>query len=55
MKFNRLPLYLKILIGMVLGILLGIVSLQAGFADGITNWVKPFGEIFMRLDRKSVV
>lgn len=49
MKFNRLPLYLKILIGMVLGILLGIVSLQAGFADGITNWVKPFGEIFMRL------
>lgn len=49
MKFNRLPLYLQILIGMVLGILLGIVSLQAGFADGITNWVKPFGEIFMRL------
>lgn len=49
MKFNHLPLYLKILMGMVLGILLGIVSLQAGFAQAINDWVKPFGEIFMRL------
>lgn len=49
MKFNRLPLYLKILIGMALGILLGAVSIRGGFADSIDHWVKPFGEIFMRL------
>lgn len=48
-RFNTLPLYVKILTGMVLGILLGIVALQAGFAGSINNWVKPFGEIFMRL------
>lgn len=49
MKFNSLPLYVKILAGMVLGILLGIVAIRAGFAGGIDDWVKPFGEIFMRL------
>lgn len=49
MKFNSLPLYVKILTGMVLGILLGIIALEAGFAGGIDDWVKPFGEIFMRL------
>ena len=49
MKFSRLPLYVKILAGMVFGILLGAISIYAGFADGIDRWVKPFGEIFMRL------
>lgn len=49
MKFSSLPLYVKILAGMVLGILLGILSIQAGFAAQIDVWVKPFGEIFMRL------
>lgn len=49
MKFSNLPLYVKILIGMVLGILLGVVSLQIGAASYVTNYVKPFGEIFMRL------
>lgn len=49
MRFNSLPLYVKILAGMVLGILLGIVAIQAGFVQGVNDWVKPFGEIFMRL------
>lgn len=49
MKFSNLPLYVKILIGMVLGILLGVVSLQIGAASYVTDYVKPFGEIFMRL------
>ena len=49
MKFSSLPLYVKILAGMVLGILLGILSIQAGFAAQRDVWVKPFGEIFMRL------
>ncbi len=49
MKFNSLPLYAKILAGMVLGILLGAAAIRGGFAGGIDDWVKPFGEIFMRL------
>lgn len=31
------------------GILLGILALNLGFVTGIENWVKPLGEIFMRL------
>ena len=49
MKYGTLPLYVKILAGMVLGILLGVVAIQGGFVDGINRWVRPFGEIFMRL------
>lgn len=49
MRFSSPPLYVKILAGMVFGILLGILSIQAGFAAQIDVWVKPFGEIFMRL------
>lgn len=49
MKFSGLPLYVKILAGMALGILLGIVAIRGGFVAGIGDWVKPFGEIFMRL------
>lgn len=49
MTFKTLPLYVKILAGMVLGVLLGILALNLGFTGGINDWVKPFGEIFMRL------
>lgn len=49
MKLRALPLYVKILLGMALGILLGALSIRGGFADAIDRWVRPFGEIFMRL------
>lgn len=49
MKFSSLPLYVKILTGMVLGILLGLAALQFGFSGAVTHWIKPLGEIFMRL------
>lgn len=49
MKFSTLPLYIKILLGMIFGILLGVLSLQIGAESYVRDYVKPFGEIFMRL------
>ncbi len=46
---KRIPLYLQILAGMVLGLLLGFVAVHGGWAGAVTDWIKPFGEIFIRL------
>lgn len=49
-KLLALPLYLKILIGMIVGIVIGVVALQ--FDGGtlfIRNWVRPWGQLFIRL------
>ena len=43
------PLYAKILIGMLAGVLIGIAALtfqQTGF---VNNWVHPWGQVFIRL------
>jgi len=45
---KNIPLHLKIIIGMVLGILIGL--LLSSFSGGsifVTNWIKPFGTIFI--------
>ncbi len=56
---KNLPLHWKILIGMVLGVVFGLLALKLGtekVVDGIeihtgrefvTNWIKPFGTIFI--------
>lgn len=49
MKKRRIPLYLKILAGMLAGILIGFTGYLAGFASFLTNWVTPWGTIFLRL------
>ncbi|MBK8506254.1 MAG: dicarboxylate/amino acid:cation symporter [Saprospiraceae bacterium] len=46
---KNLPLHWKILIGMVLGILVGIIASMMGANQIIVNWVKPFGTIFINL------
>lgn len=43
------PLYAKILIGMLAGVLIGIAALafqQTGF---VNNWLRPWGQVFIRL------
>jgi len=45
---KNIPLHWKIIIGMVLGILIGL--LLSSFSGGsifVTNWIKPFGTIFI--------
>lgn len=49
MKKKKLPLYVKILAGMGLGILLGFVMLWTGQERFTGNWITPWGTIFMRL------
>ncbi|MGY0408636.1 MAG: dicarboxylate/amino acid:cation symporter, partial [Polaribacter sp.] len=47
---KKLALHWKILIGMVLGIIFGFImnSLDGG-KDFVTDWIKPFGTIFINL------
>lgn len=48
-KFKSMPLYLKILAGMILGILFGAIVIRFDGGSGfVFDYVKPFGDIFMR-------
>lgn len=45
---KNLPLHWKILLGMALGVLFGIVMIQFQFgASLVIDWIKPFGTIFI--------
>lgn len=47
---KKIPLYIKIIIGMVLGILFAVLVIQ--FEGGVKftkDWIKPFGNIFINL------
>ena len=46
---KKLPLWAKIFIGMGLGILWGLISVWAGWEMFTTDWVKPWGTIFLKL------
>ncbi|HNP94932.1 MAG TPA: dicarboxylate/amino acid:cation symporter [Cyclobacteriaceae bacterium] len=44
---KKLPLYAKILIGMGLGLVWGILSTPIGLAEFTQDWIRPFGTIFI--------
>ena len=46
---KKLPLWAKIFIGMGLGILWGLISVWTGWEAFTTDWVKPWGTIFLKL------
>ena len=46
---KNLGLHWKILIGMILGVLVGLIVSQTGGKTFIINWIKPFGTIFIKL------
>ncbi len=46
---KKLPLWAKIFIGMGLGILFGLISVWLEWETFTTNWVKPWGTIFLKL------
>lgn len=48
-KKRKYPLWLKIFIGMMLGILWGLIAVRTGLEEFTTNWVKPWGTIFIKL------
>jgi Na+/H+-dicarboxylate symporter len=52
---KKLSLAVQIFIGLGLGIVAGLLFLAAGKADWATNYVKPFGTIFLNLIKFIVV
>ena len=48
-SLKNIPLYIKILIGMFLGVLVGYIFLVLGLGIFITEWIKPWGIIFIKL------
>lgn len=47
--WKRLPLYVKILIGMGLGIIAGMLAVYFNFTKFTNDWIKPWGSIFLNL------
>ena len=52
---KKLNLPMQILIALILGIVVGLVCYFAGLADFTTNFLKPFGDIFVNLLKFIVV
>ena len=49
-KKKKFPLHLKILIGMLAGVLFGVGMTQTDWGkDFIIDWIKPWGTIFVNL------
>jgi Na+/H+-dicarboxylate symporter len=48
-KTPGLPLYFKIIIGILAGVVFSIFASQLGYSEFVIDWVKPFGDIFIRL------
>lgn len=48
MAIKKLPLYAKILIGMLIGLVWGLSAESLGLLNFTRDWIKPFGDIFIR-------
>jgi Na+/H+-dicarboxylate symporter len=46
---KNLPLHVKIIFGLVLGIIYSLLSSYMGWNEFTINWIDPFGTIFIRL------
>lgn len=48
MSKTRIPLYLQILIGMVIGIIIGFIAIATNGQAFIDEWVRPLGKLFIK-------
>ena len=46
---KKVALHWQIIIGLLLGLAYGIVSANYGWGDFTSNWIAPFGTIFINL------
>ena len=46
---KKLPLHIRIIIGLVLGVFYAFISSAQGWNEFTINWIDPFGTIFIRL------
>jgi len=47
--WKKLPIWGKIILGMVLGLIWGLIATKVGGEKFTLDWVKPFGTIFLKL------
>ncbi|MBU1011588.1 MAG: dicarboxylate/amino acid:cation symporter [Bacteroidetes bacterium] len=47
--WKKLPIWGKIIIGMVLGLIWGLIATKIGGEKFTLDWIKPFGTIFLKL------
>ncbi|MDT8400925.1 MAG: dicarboxylate/amino acid:cation symporter [Bacteroidales bacterium] len=47
--WKRLPLWAKIIIGMALGLIWGMIATRTGLNKFTIDWIKPWGTIFLKL------
>ena len=45
----KMQLHWQIIIGLLLGVVFGIISTIIGWGQFTTDWIAPFGTIFIRL------
>ncbi|MFQ6112666.1 MAG: dicarboxylate/amino acid:cation symporter [bacterium] len=55
MKLPKLELYTKILLGLILGAVVGVIANKFGFSVFVSSYIKPFGTAFIRLISLIVV
>jgi Na+/H+-dicarboxylate symporter len=48
MKKVKIPFYLQILIGMVVGIAIGFIAIGLGDEQLINDWIRPLGKLFIK-------
>ena len=46
---NNLALHWKIILGMILGVIYGLIANSFGWIDFTNEWIKPWGKIFVNL------
>jgi Na+/H+-dicarboxylate symporter len=46
---KNLALHWKIIIGLILGIIWALIAVETGLSNFTTDWINPFGTIFIRL------
>ncbi|MDD2385996.1 MAG: dicarboxylate/amino acid:cation symporter [Bacteroidales bacterium] len=49
LKLKKIPLSVKILIGMLLGVTFGLIAINTGLVKFTSDWISPFGTIFIKL------
>ncbi len=49
MKKKKFPLWLKIILGMVAGVIWGLIAVSVDLIEFTLDWIKPFGTIFLNL------
>lgn len=48
MRKLKIPFYLQIIIGMVVGIAIGFIGIAIGGEQIINDWIRPFGKLFIK-------